>query len=114
MSLVAILASDLIIATRIGDAAAAAGHHVVRVDDPAELPPAGGTTVAFVDWGSRQPGWGDALAAWVGDADEARPRLVVFGPHTDVAAHREARSAGIGPMVARSKLVASLADYLAP
>lgn len=114
MSLVAIVARDLIIATRIGEAAAAAGHEVVRVDDPADLPPARATSVAFVDWGSRQPGWAEDLAAWAEGAIEARPRLVVFGPHTDVEAHREARSAGIGPMVARSKLVASLADYLAP
>ena len=112
MSLVAIVARDLIIATRIGEAAAAAGHEVVRVDDPAELPPASDVAVAFADWGSREPGWGEALTAWIAGATDAAPRLVVFGPHTDLEAHRAARSAGIGPMVARSKLVASLADFL--
>jgi hypothetical protein len=114
LSCIAIVARDLIIATRIGEAAVVAGHEVVRVDDPAELPPAAGISVAFVDWGSREPGWAGALASWAEGSGATRPRLVIFGPHTDVEAHREARSAGIGPMLARSKLVASLADYLRP
>jgi hypothetical protein len=114
VSLVAIVARDLIIATRIGEAAADLGHEVVRVDDPADLPPAAEGLVAFVDWGSRRPGWGASLSAWLASAEPTRPRLVVFGPHTDVEAHRAARSAGIGPMVARSKLVTSLAAFLPP
>ena len=39
-------------------------------------------------------------------------RVVVFGPHTDLEAHAAARAAGIGPMMARSKLVTSLAELL--
>jgi hypothetical protein len=111
LSLVAIVARDLIISTRIGEAATAAGHDVVRVDEPAHLPPADDVAVAFVDWGAREAGWPDALLAWAG-SDAPSPRLVVFGPHTDLQAHAEARSAGIGPMVARSKLIRSLGDYL--
>ena len=36
------------------------------------------------------------------------PRLILFGPHTDLEAHADARAAGLGPMWARSKLVAEL------
>ena len=112
MSLVAIVARDLIIATRIAEAAAAAGHEVVRVDSPDELPSAADVSVAFVSWDERRPEWGAALASWATGAGGDSPRLVVFGPHTDLAAHAEARSAGIGPVMARSRLVASLADLL--
>lgn len=112
MSLVAIVARDLIIATRIAEAAAAAGHEVVRVDSPADLPPAAEVAVAFVNWDERRPEWGSALAGWSSSAGSDSPRLVVFGPHTDLAAHAEARSAGIGPVMARSRLVASLPELL--
>jgi hypothetical protein len=109
LSRVAIVASDLMIATRISDAASAAGREVIRVDSPADLPPADSVAVAFVDWAAREPGWGAWLAAWSTSAPESsRPRLVVFGPHTDRAAHDDARAAGLGPMLARSKLVADL------
>jgi hypothetical protein len=108
LSLVAIVARDLIIATRIAEAAAAAGREAVRVDEPADLPDARNVAIAFVDWGERAPGWGGTLASWVAGAAGARPRLIVFGPHTDIEAHRAARSAGIGPMLARSALVARL------
>ena len=111
MSLVAIVASDLIIATRIADAARSAGHEAVRVDDPAGLPTSDSTAVAFVDWSIRGPGWGESLVAWRSRAAKP-PRLVVFGPHVDVEAHHAARSAGIGPMLARSKLITALPDLL--
>lgn len=101
------------IATRISDAAWAIGREVIRVDSPADLPPADTVAVAFVDWAAREPGWGEWLAAWCTNAPQsARPRLVVFGPHSDRQAHADARDAGIGPMVARSKLVASLPDLV--
>jgi hypothetical protein len=113
VSLVAIVGRDLLIATRIGDAAARAGLDVVRLDDPSRLPSGDEVAVAFVDWSFRQPGWGDAIAVWR-DAAAVAPRLVVFGPHTDVQAHHAARSAGIGPMLARSKLIRDLPALLAP
>lgn len=113
MSLVAIVARDLIIATRIADAARAAGHEVTRVDDPAGLPPPANVSVVFVDWGAREDPWPEQLRAWRASAPgESSPRLVAFGPHTDVPAHRAARAAGVGPMIARSKLVADLAGFL--
>lgn len=113
MSLVAIVARDLIIATRISDAASAAGHEVVRVDEPSQLPPPSEVAVAFVDWSIREPGWGESLAAWR-LSGATSTRLIIFGPHTDVEAHRAARSAGIGPMLARSKLVADLPQLVRP
>jgi hypothetical protein len=106
---VAIVARDLIIATRIGDAATAAGRTSVRVDTPAELPQASSVSVVFVDWADREPGWGEWLAAWCTDAPHSvQPRVVVFGPHSDREAHAEARAAGFGPMLARSRLVSQL------
>lgn len=111
MSRVAIVARDLIISTRIGETARAAGHDVVRVDDPEHLPAPDDVAVAFVDWSLREPGWAEALVAWRGLA-ATPPRLVLFGPHTDVEAHRAARGAGIGPMHARSKLLSALTDFL--
>lgn len=108
-STVAIVARDLIIATRIADACAAAGLPAVRVDTPADLPPADSVGVVLVDWSAREPGWGERLAAWCASAPEhERPRLVLFGPHTDLEAHAAARVAGLAPMLARSKLVADL------
>jgi nucleoside-diphosphate-sugar epimerase len=114
LSLVAIVARDLIIATRIAEAAAAAGHDVVRVDSPDNLPPAERVSVAFVSWDEREPDWGHELASWATSPGSNGPRLVVFGPHTDLVAHAEARSAGIGTVMARSKLVASLSELVRP
>lgn len=114
MSLVAVVARDLIIATRIADAAAAAGHEATRIDTPADLPPPATVDLVFVDWGSREPDWSGALAEWCAGAPlSRRPRLILFGPHTDLAAHADARAAGLGPMLARSKLVADLPALLA-
>ena len=47
-----------------------------------------------------------------GPSGLAPARVVLFGPHTDLAAHGAAREAGLGPMWARSKLVAELPDLL--
>jgi len=110
---VAIVARDLMIATRISDAATAAGRTSVRVDTPAELPPAASVSIVFVDWASREPGWGEWLAAWCTDAPlSVQPRIIVFGPHSDLEAHAEARAAGIGPMLARSRLVSRLPELV--
>jgi hypothetical protein len=34
--------------------------------------------------------------------------VILFGPHGDLEAHAAARATGLGPMIARSKLVADL------
>jgi hypothetical protein len=106
---VALLAHDLIIASRIAAAAERAGVSFTRVDDPADLPPPTQVRLLLVDWGDRDPAWGDRLTAWCADAPETtRPRVLLFGPHSDLVAHADARAAGLGPMRARSKLVADL------
>ncbi|HET7636164.1 MAG TPA: hypothetical protein VFK93_00630 [Candidatus Limnocylindria bacterium] len=102
---VVFLGRDLIFASRV---AAAAERHETdfrRVDTPADLPPPAGVRLLLVDWAERQPEWAAAIAAWSGGG---APRVIVFGPHTDLEAHAAARDAGIGPMWARSKLFSSL------
>jgi hypothetical protein len=110
---VAVVARDLMIATRIADAGARAGVEVLRFDDPDQLPPAAELSLVLVAWDERAPDWGNRLIAWCLYAPvSGRPRMVLFGPHTDLAAHAEARTAGLGPMWARSKLLAELPTLL--
>jgi len=97
--------TDLMLYSRIESAASAAGALLVRVDTPYGLPLSAEIDLLLVDWSSRCPDWADAIAAWRG---EAANRVIAFGRHTDLEAHAAARSAGIGPMWARSKLVANL------
>jgi hypothetical protein len=110
---VAVVARDLMIASRIADAGARAGVEVQRFDDPAHLPAAADVTLLLVAWDERRPDWGEGLLAWCADAPEsASPRVILFGPHTDLAAHADARASGLGPMWARSKLLAELPSLL--
>ena len=110
---VAVVSRDLMIATRIADAGARAGVEVRRYDDPGQLPPGAELSLVLVAWDERRPDWGERLLAWCAGAPvSARPRMVLFGPHTDLAAHAEARAAGLGPMWARSKLLAELPTLL--
>jgi hypothetical protein len=96
---------DLILFSRIAAAAEAAGTEVTRVDAPAQL--AAGLDLVLVDWSARRPDWSDALRS------RRAGRIVLFGPHTDLEAHAAARAAGLGPMWARSKLVAELPHLMA-
>lgn len=106
---VVLVGRDLLLGSRIADAAARAGRNLLRVDDPAHLPAASSVQLVLVDWAERRPDWGDRLRTWSDQAPRSeRPRLVLFGPHTDLTAHADARAAGLGPMLARSKLVADL------
>jgi hypothetical protein len=100
---VAVVMSDLMLFSRIESAATAADASLIRVDTPADL--RGDLDLVLVDWSARRPDWVDGLAAWHG---QSASRLVLFGQHTDLEAHAAARAAGLGPMWARSKLVASL------
>jgi hypothetical protein len=95
---------DLILFSRIAGAAEAAGSEIVRADSPAELP--AGLDLILVDWSARRPDWAEALRTRDGG------RIILFGPHTDLGAHADARAAGLGPMWARSKLVAELPDLV--
>jgi hypothetical protein len=105
------LVGDLITASRIQEAARQAGAEVERIGDPVDLPSAASVDLLLVDWADRRPDWAQLLATWR-DAGRSRPRLVLFGPHVDLVAHAAAREAGLGPMWARSKLVAQLPSLL--
>ncbi len=111
---VALLGRNLMIASRIAAAAERAGVAFIRVDDPSALLPAGQLDLLLVDWEERTAEWGRQIAAWCAAAPEsARPRVVVFGPHVDLAAHAAARTAGLAPMMARSKMISVLPSLLA-
>ena len=106
---VALLGRDLLIGSRIAAAAERAGVSLTRVDDPTALPPPSHVRLLLVDWGDRAADWGERIAAWCAAAPEsAMPRVLLFGPHVDLVAHDAARAAGLGPMLARSRLVADL------
>ena len=106
---VALLARDLMFGSRIAAAAERAGVPFVQVADPGDLPPPTTLRLLLVAWDERRPGWGEAIAGWcTGAPESARPRVIAFGPHTDLVAHADARSTGLGPMWARSRLLAEL------
>lgn len=90
---------DLMLFSRIDAAASAAGASLVRTSSPADLPP--DLDLVLVDWSARDPSWADDLRA-------STARVILFGRHTDLEAHADARAAGLGPMWARSKLMAML------
>ena len=102
---VAAVLTDLMTYSRIESAAHASRVELARVDRPADAP--SDADLVLVDWSERRPSWIEALRAHAG-------RVILFGPHTDLAAHAAARNAGLGPMWARSKLIADLPDLLAP
>lgn len=102
---VAAVISDLMLFSRIESAASAAGASLVRVESPADLP--SDLDLILVDWSARQPDWTDALRA------RTASRVILFGPHTDLEAHADARAASLGPMWARSKLLTQMSDLLA-
>lgn len=110
---VVLLARDLMFASRIAAAADRADVSFTRVDDPADLPPPNLVRLLLVDWGDRAADWGERISSWCARApDSARPRILLFGPHVDLAAHAAAKRQGLGPMRARSKLVADLHSLL--
>jgi len=110
---VALVARDLIIGSRVLAAVGEQGEFH-RCDDPTQLPPVARVSLVLVDWAERRPGWGEALMSWSAAASPAgRPRIILFGPHTDLLAHADARAAGLGPMWARSRLIRELPALLA-
>jgi hypothetical protein len=107
---IAAITSDLMLFSRIDGAATGAGAELLRVQGPADLPPAASIDLVLVDWTDRTPTWGADLATWRGDRTV---RIIAYGPHTDLDAHAAARAAGLAPMWARSKLVSSLPNLVA-
>lgn len=101
---VAAVVRDLMLYSRIESAARVAGAELARVDSPADVPE--DADLVLVDWSARQPDWTDSVRA-------IRARVILFGPHVDLDAHADAREAGLGPMWARSRLLASLPELLA-
>ncbi|MCV0403317.1 MAG: hypothetical protein K5924_06360 [Chloroflexi bacterium] len=105
------LVDDLLLGSRIEAAARGAGVDYARVASLDDLPePDDRPVVLFVAWDERAPDWGVGLAAWSGSSP--RFRLVLFGPHTDLAGHRAAKEHGIGPVLSRSKLMSSLPELV--
>ena len=105
------VATDLMMVSRIAAAAERAGVALQRVGSPQELPPPGEIDLVIVDWSEREPGWAETLSGW----HAASPaRVVLFGRHTDLDAHRAAREAGLAPMWARSRLISQLEGLLTP
>jgi hypothetical protein len=108
-----LLGRDLFTASRVFEAAARAGVEAQRVDDPADLPSADRVRLLLVDWGDRGSDWGEQISRWRATTSEsAQPRIVLFGPHVDRAAHAAAKAAGLGPMRARSTLSADISRLL--
>ncbi len=107
-----VLASDLITASRIEGVAVVEGGTVTRIESPAALDAGERADLLVVDWTERGPGWAEAIAAWRDAASDPRPDIILFGPHTDLEAHADARSSGLGPMRARSALVGEVAKVL--
>ena len=105
---VAAVMEDLLLYSRIESAARVSAVSLVRVNTPAALPAdaADLPDLVLVDWSAREPAWTDVLRAYT------RPRIILFGQHTDLAAHADARAAGLGPMWARSKLLGELPRLL--
>jgi hypothetical protein len=100
---------DLLLASRIEESARRAGVPFRRFNGPESLPPPEGGDLLLVDWSAREPAWGKRLREWCARRTVSPPlRPILFGPHTDLAAHADARAAGLGPMWARSRLVAEL------
>ena len=103
---VAAVISDLMLYSRIESAATNAGASLLRLDSPVDLPP--DLDLVLVDWSARRPDWADALRA------RTTSPVILFGQHTDLEAHADARAAGLGPMWARSKLVSGLSALMPP
>lgn len=109
----AAVVSDLMLFSRIDAAATAASATLMRVDAPSDLGPPSSIDLVLVDWSARGGGWDADLSRWCAKATP-RPRVVLFGQHTDLKAHAAARAAGLGPMWARSRLLRELPELLAP
>lgn len=109
------MTADLLTYSRIEAAASSAGWIVDRVESPIDLPPAAALDLVLVDWAGREASWALDLETWrARRTDSSRPRIIAFGPHTDLSAHASAREAHLAPMWARSRLFRSLPALFRP
>jgi len=107
-----ILARDLMFASRLAGVVGP-GVRTQRVEAPADLPEPTSFDLLVVDWAERGGDWGELLTRWrQGVPEERRPRIVLYGPHSDLAAHRAARESGLGPMLARSAVLTRLSSLI--
>jgi len=107
-----ILARDLLFASRLAGAAGPEAR-AQRIDAPEQLPDPTSLDLLLVDWAERGADWGERLRRWRGGASEDRwPRIVLYGPHSDLAAHRAAKESGLGPMLARSAVLRRVGDLI--
>jgi DNA-binding response OmpR family regulator len=111
---VAVVTADLLTYSRIEAAASSAGWIVDRVDSPIDLPTAATLDLVLVDWADRGPSWRLDLETWRTRVTDSSPRIIAFGPHTDLSAHVSAREANLAPMWARSRLFRSLPALFRP
>lgn len=110
-----LVSNELLFASRIMDAAARAGEELLHVDAADQLPSAASVRLALVDWSGPAPMLPEVITAWLETAPSGqRPRVILFGPHTDLEGHASARAAGLGPMWARSKLLHELDGLFQP
>jgi hypothetical protein len=109
-----LISRDLLFGSRVVAAAERAGVELLRLDGLAGLPPASSVRLLLIDWNLRERDWVRRLTEWAAaSATGGRPpRVVVFGPHTDLVAHAAARKSGFGPMWARSKVLLELPRLL--
>jgi hypothetical protein len=101
---VVVLVSDLITASRIESVVTRDQGTVDRIESPDALGAFADADLLVVDWAAREPRWAETISTWRDDGPEPRPRVILFGPHTDLEAHAAARASGLGPMLARSAL----------
>ena len=105
--MIAVLGADLLLGSRLVAEAERQDTALTIVARPEDLPDPAQVRLLLVDWGSRQAGWAEAIGEWQRHAPAA-PSVMLFGPHVDLEAHAAARASGLGPMKARSWLVAHL------
>jgi hypothetical protein len=100
-------------ASRIESLLTQGGATMTRVDGPGDLPSSADVDLVIVDWGDRGPDWGSQLVAWRGSrASAPGPRIILFGPHTDLEGHAAAREAGLGPVQARSAFFGAVPKFV--
>jgi hypothetical protein len=109
--MIVVIGRDLLFLSRIEGIVQRAGGQIRRIDDPGKLPASTSVDLVLVDWTEREASWRPRLLKWL-LASTPAPRILLFGSHTDLAAHADARASGLGPMWARSRLLSALPELI--
>ena len=110
-----VVGTDLLIRSRIAAAVDRARANWSRVDEPIDLPPRTASTLFSSTGGTARrdgPMRSRRVAMRTAEEPGRFSRSTVLTPIS--GAHRSARAAGLGPMIARSKLVADLEQLVRP